>query len=91
MQAFLRKTVMPDYLFYLMVPMLTVFRNHRSKGREKFLASFYITMHEQVYIESVTKFNERDETEYENFIRTNIDNFVGILTSMNKDLGNHFT
>ena len=43
MQAFFRKTVLPETYYYLMIPILTVFRGYISKFREKYLASFYVT------------------------------------------------
>ena len=42
-QAHLRKTVLPESYFYIMIPILSVFRNFHTKMREKYLASFLIT------------------------------------------------
>jgi len=63
-QAYLRKTVMSETYFYLMVPILTTFKNYRLKSREKYIASFYLTLVTQVHEKVVPKLNERDETDY---------------------------
>jgi hypothetical protein len=73
MQAFFRKTVLPDSYYYLMLPVLCAFRSYATKTREKFLASFYITLFQQTYLYVVPKINERDERDYERYMRNILD------------------
>ena len=68
-QAHLRKTVMPENYFYMMIPILCVFRNFQTKTREKYLVSFFLTFLDQIYSKCVPKLDARDEREYEVFIR----------------------
>lgn len=44
MSSFFKKTVLPESYYYLMLPVLCVFRNYATKTREKFMGSFYITL-----------------------------------------------
>ena len=74
----MRKTVLPESHFYLMIPILSAFRNYHTKTREKYLVSFLITFIEQVYSKVVPKIYERDEREYERLIRNMTDGIVAI-------------
>lgn len=69
MQAYFRKTILPDSYFYLMIPIICAFRNYSTKTRQKYIVSFYITLIEDTYTKIAPKINDRDEREYEKYIR----------------------
>ncbi|CDW76254.1 UNKNOWN [Stylonychia lemnae] len=86
-QAHLRKTVLPESYFYLMIPILTVFRNFHTKMRQKYLVSFLITYIEQIYSKVVPKIYERDEREYERLVRNMTEGIVAIAGIIDQEMG----
>jgi len=77
-QAHLRKTVLPETHFYLIIPILCAFRNFQIKSREKYLVSFFITLMEQIYPKVVPKLYDRDEREYQVYIKNIIEGVQAI-------------
>lgn len=86
-QAHLRKTVLPETHFYLILPILCVFRNFQTKMREKYLVSFFITFLEQIYAKTVPKIYDRDEREYEKLIRNMIEGVTAIADMIDPEIG----
>eukprot|EP00347_Sterkiella_histriomuscorum_P021263 403334621 len=86
-QAHIRKTVLPEAYFYIMMPILCVFRNFHTKIREKYLVSFFLTFMENVYNKVVPKIYDRDEREYEKMIRNMSQGIVAITQSIDQEMG----
>lgn len=84
-QAYFRKVVLPENMFYLMVPILHVFRNYRNKAREKYIAGYYISLM-NAFSETAPQVNPRNERDYENYINKLLSGLEVILKSIDSEL-----
>ena len=87
LQAHLRKTVLPETHFYLMMPVLSAFRNFQTKAREKHLVSFMVTLLEQVHPKVAPKLSDRDERAYEVYIRNVIEGVCAAADQVDAETG----